>query len=324
MLAFSKGGCTLIPCNPAPQTRAWGAGGVPHKAAPCQQQHRRSSKDGWPGSRRLATAQRQRRAQSLVPQAAARKPGGLREQLPIFPLGLVALPATEVPLQIFEARYRVLFSTLMAGAEGIDEGLVNPDKAWCGSRMFGMTFIDQKSQGLASIGTLLEITEHSNLEDGRLLVNNRGRQRFKILEVVEESPVLVCEVEYLRDEEDEGANSPEAVALAAEVAELFRSVVSLSVKLKATSVPADIANPRQLTELGPFDLSFWVASLFAGSPYQQQALLEEETTLGRLKASQELLSGTQRYLGAQVALVGAFKPSGGSESDASPPAGGPD
>lgn len=259
-----------------------------------------------------------------MPKAAARKPGGLREQLPIFPLGLVALPATEVPLQIFEARYRVLFSTLMAGAEGIDEGLVNPDKAWCGSRLFGMTFIDQKSQGLASIGTLLEITEHSNLEDGRLLVNNRGRQRFKILEVVEESPVLVCEVEYLRDEEDEGANSPEAVALAAEVAELFRSVVSLSVKLKATSVPADIANPRQLTELGPFDLSFWVASLFAGSPYQQQALLEEETTLGRLKASQELLSGTQRYLGAQVALVGAFKPSGGSESDASPPAGGPD
>jgi hypothetical protein len=60
----------------------------------------------------------------------------------------------------------------------------------------------------------------------------------------------------------------QAVALAAEVAELFRSVVSLSVKLKATSVPADIANPRQLTELGPFDLSFWVASLFAGSPYQ--------------------------------------------------------
>lgn len=103
MLAFSKGGCTLIPCTPAPQTRAWGAGGVPHKAAPCQQQQRRSSKDGWPGSRRLATAQRQRRAQSLVPKAAARKPGGLREQLPIFPLGLVALPATEVPLQIFEA-----------------------------------------------------------------------------------------------------------------------------------------------------------------------------------------------------------------------------
>lgn len=46
------------------------------------------------------------------------KPGGTRERLPIFPLGIVALPAADVPLQIFEARYRVLFSTLMAGAPG--------------------------------------------------------------------------------------------------------------------------------------------------------------------------------------------------------------
>lgn len=38
-------------------------------------------------------------------------------------------------------------------------------------------------QGLAAVGTLLEITEHSNLEDGRILVNNIGRQRFKIVDV---------------------------------------------------------------------------------------------------------------------------------------------
>lgn len=38
-------------------------------------------------------------------------------------------------------------------------------------------------QALAAIGTLLEITDHANLEDGRILVNNIGRQRFKIVEV---------------------------------------------------------------------------------------------------------------------------------------------
>jgi len=32
--------------------------------------------------------------------------------------GLVALPSAEVPLQIFEARYRVLFNTLLAGESG--------------------------------------------------------------------------------------------------------------------------------------------------------------------------------------------------------------
>lgn len=49
---------------------------------------------------------------------------------------------------------------------------------------------------------------------------------------------------------------------------MFRSVVSLSVKLKEATVPSDIANPKQLVELAPGDLSFWVASLFAGNPYQ--------------------------------------------------------
>ncbi|EFN59067.1 hypothetical protein CHLNCDRAFT_137801 [Chlorella variabilis] len=257
--------------------------------------------------------------------------GGTRETLPIFPLSIVALPAADVPLQIFEARYRVLFSTLMAGAKGVDEGLVNTEKPWCGSRLFGMAFYDPQSQGLASIGTLLEITDHANLEDGRMIVNNVGRQRFKILEVVEEKPVLICRVEYLPDEQDAGADTPEARSLAAEVAELFRSVVSLSVKLKATSVPADITNPKQLSELAPCQLSFWVASLFAGNPYQQQALLEEETTMGRLKAVQELLNGTVKYLSAQAALQSAFKTTGGgggggggSTGSSPPPPGGPD
>ncbi|KAL4430787.1 hypothetical protein ABPG75_006043 [Micractinium tetrahymenae] len=265
-------------------------------------------------------------ASGIGRQAAAGeglKPGGTRERLPIFPLGIVALPAADVPLQIFEARYRVLFSTLMAGMPGIDEGLVNTEKPWCGSRRFGLAFYDNQQQALAAIGTLLEITEHSNLEDGRILVNNIGRQRFKIVEVVEEKPVLICDVEYLPDAEDEEANSPEAHELAKEVSDLFRNVVSLSVKLKDSTVPDEIANPRQLAELAPRELSFWVASLFAGNPYQQQALLEEETAMGQLKAVKELLGGTVKYLSAQAALRSAFK-STGSGSDIAPPPGGPD
>jgi Lon protease-like protein len=36
-----------------------------------------------------------------------------------------------------------------------------------------------------------------------------GRQRFRILDVVEEKPVLVCEVEYLADDADPSADTPE-------------------------------------------------------------------------------------------------------------------
>lgn len=317
----------------APQKRRWGAVGVPSTRRAGAQRSANSA-----GSSTLTHRQqqrhrhRQRHTQRAAPAVLAQagrgaelRPGGTRERLPIFPLSIVALPSADVPLQIFEARYRVLFSTLMSGADGIEEGLVNTEKPWCGSRRFGMAFYDPQSQGLASIGTLLEITDHANLEDGRLLVNNVGKQRFKILEVVEEKPVLICDVEYMADAEDEEGDSPEAHTLAREVADLFRNVVSLSVKLRDTTVPSDLANPRQLAELAPRELSFWVASLFAGNPYQQQALLEEETTLGRLKAVQELLGGTVKYLSAQAALQSAFKTTGGSgSSDIAPPSGGPD
>ena len=54
-------------------------------------------------------------------------------------------------------------------------------------------------------------------------------------------------------------------------------------------------------------MSFWVASLLAGNPYQQQALLEEDATLVRLQAVRELLSSALKYLSAQSALQSAFK-----------------
>lgn len=45
--------------------------------------------------------------------------------LPIFPLGNVAMPCGSMPLHIFEARYRVLFATLLEGSEGVNTDLVD-------------------------------------------------------------------------------------------------------------------------------------------------------------------------------------------------------
>ncbi|GAB4817835.1 hypothetical protein N2152v2_004881 [Parachlorella kessleri] len=238
--------------------------------------------------------------------AGSRGPKSGTEELPIFPLSIVALPCADVPLQIFEAR--------------LEDGLVNPDKPWCGSRRFGMAFYDPKSQGLASVGTLLEIKEHARLEDGRLMVQNIGRERFRIKKVVEERPVLVCEVEYLPTEEKE-AFTEEVHKLAGEVAQLFRSVVGLAVRIRDATLSQELADPAQLTELDPPQMSFWVASLFSGNPYQQQALLEMDSTEERLKEEKELLSGTLKFLSAQAALQGAFKTGSGSIDE---PTGGPD
>ena len=236
-------------------------------------------------------------------------PSGNLVRMPIFPLSVVALPAANTPLQIFEARYRVLFSTLLAGLDNVEDGLVSPDKPWKGTRRFGMAFFNQQANGLATVGTVLEITEHSLLEDGRLLINTVGRERFRIENIVEERPVLVCDVEVLQED---NVATEEARELAEEVAELFRNVVKLSVKLKEAPVPPELAEPSQLTTLSPSELSFWVASLFAGNPFNQQSLLEEDSTMKRLKTEQDMLSSTLKYLSAQAALQSAFGGSGSS------------
>ena len=52
-------------------------------------------------------------------------------------------------------------------ARRLEDGLISPDKVWVGTRRFGMVYADPSSKGVASVGTVLEITEHSRMEDGR-------------------------------------------------------------------------------------------------------------------------------------------------------------
>ena len=208
-------------------------------------------------------------------------------------------------------------STLLDGDADIDQGLVSDDKPWKGTRRFGMAYYDQQAGGLASIGTVLEIREHSTMEDGRMLIENVGRERFKIKDVVEEKPILVCEVEYLEDEEPETASYvEEAGVLRDEVAQLFRDVVKLSTKLKyIPDADPELLEPKELETLSGRDLSFWIASLFAGSPIQQQAILEENSSLNRLKVEKELLENTLKYLSAQSALQSLQFGGGSGEGD---------
>lgn len=115
----------------------------------------------------------------------------------------------------------------------------------------------------------------------------------------------------------------QARSLAAEVAELFRSVVSLSVKLKATSVPADITNPKQLSELAPCQLSFWVASLFAGNPYQVRPanthFARLPACLGQWLGSTTAPSSRRPERPARCACTSAATCSSTDGSDAWPP-----
>lgn len=38
------------------------------------------------------------------------------------------------------------------------------------------------------------LKDFENVPDGRLFVSNKGRDRFRVVNVIKEKPVLVCEV----------------------------------------------------------------------------------------------------------------------------------
>jgi hypothetical protein len=108
----------------------------------------------------------------------------------------------------------------------VEEDLVQDESPFKGSKRFGMCFAT--AEGLATYGTVLEIVKHTVLPDGRLLVLTKGRDRFKIEKIVQEKPVLLCDVNMIDDSEDEEALRPSAE----KAKELFRNLLQLNAKYK--------------------------------------------------------------------------------------------
>ena len=87
------------------------------------------------------------------------------DEIGLFPLGLVLLPTEQVPLHIFEPRYRELIT------ECVDE-----------ERPFGLVYADD--DGIRQVGTLATVVEVTDrFEDGRLNIVVEGGDRFKLLEL---------------------------------------------------------------------------------------------------------------------------------------------
>lgn len=111
-------------------------------------------------------------------------------ELPLFPLRTVLFPGMELPLRIFEERYRVMIRELLdSGGE------------------FGVLLIREGEEvgGGAiphSIGTTARIEECREVEGGRFVLNARGVHRFRLLRMLPARPYPYGEVEYLPDQDE--------------------------------------------------------------------------------------------------------------------------
>jgi len=237
---------------------------------------------------------------------------GETRTLPVFPLGMVPIPFANVPLHIFEARYRVLFSTLLYGESGIEEGLADPNSEFAGSKEFGMCYVD-KEGNIASVGCLLNIGEHQLLDDGRLYIQNKATKRFQVTEVVEQKPVLICKVKFIEENSTEVDKDPETCELAKEVADIFQKALSLGSSLEGSSSDAEAPTPPKPEQLNlpPTELSYWLATLFPQDPQEQQLMLQIIGSKARLERLKEIFEATYNYHLAKKSIKSAF---GGSDA----------
>ena len=116
--------------------------------------------------------------------------------IPIFPLSnFIIFPNTTVPLNIFEPRYLDMFNDSMKSNKLI--GMIQPKNS---KDQFGIP-------KLHDVGCLGKITSFRETEDGRYLIELKGKIRFKILnEINSDKKYRSVEVnynDYLNDLSDE-------------------------------------------------------------------------------------------------------------------------
>jgi Lon protease-like protein len=106
-------------------------------------------------------------------------------ELGLFPLPLVLLPTEQVPLHIFEDRYKELIGECLA-----DES------------EFGLVFADD--DGIRDIGTRAAVIEVlTRFDDGRMNIVVEGRERFRLLELTNGDSYDTGETAPVEDADDD-------------------------------------------------------------------------------------------------------------------------
>ena len=107
----------------------------------------------------------------------------------MFPLSTVLFPGVELPLHVFEERYRQLVADVLATTREFGTVLIT-----AGSEVGGG---DRRSD----VGTLVTIDMAAPFDDGRWLLATRGIERIRVIEWLEDDPYPRARVERYPSEE---------------------------------------------------------------------------------------------------------------------------
>lgn len=169
-------------------------------------------------------------------------------RLSIFPLpGAIFFPGLQLPLHIFEPRYRALVSDALARDRRI--AMIQPQRPVEGAPLF-------------SIGCVGRIGDVEALEDGRYNIVLEGESRFRMLRELDVPTAFrQIEAELIEDDEDECISAIERAGFERE-ARRFADMQGYSVDWDSVSRLDDQSLINGVSQIAPFD------------PASKQALLE--------------------------------------------------
>jgi Lon protease-like protein len=160
-------------------------------------------------------------------------------RLSIFPLGgAILFPGLQLPLHIFEPRYRALVGSALAKDRKI--AMIQPQAASEGAPLF-------------EVGCVGRIGDVEALDDGRYNIVLEGESRFRVLRELEvTTPFRQVEAELIADPETESLSAIERAGFEQEARE-FADRQGYAVDWDAVSHLDDQALINGVSQIAPFD-----------------------------------------------------------------------
>ena len=173
------------------------------------------------------------------------------KRLSIFPLpGAILFPGLQLPLHIFEQRYRDLVGSALAKDRLI--GMVQPQRSGEGSPLY-------------EVGCLGRIGDVEAMEDGRYNIVLEGETRFRVLRELDVTTAFrQVEAELIDDPQNEVLASVERAGFEFE-AKRFAAVQGYSVDWDSVERLDDETLINGVAQIAPFDSAAKQALLEANS-----------------------------------------------------------
>ena len=131
-------------------------------------------------------------------------------------------------------------------------------------------------------------------------------QRYVVRKVLAEKPVLLCEVEWLKDENDSSTEELSVAEVATQSRQLFLDTLALSNKSKGNIENFAGQLEEELKSMTPRELSFWMTRVFNGATEMMSSIPFRSPLSGHLDEKQRMASSTsirERFMKANVVLT---------------------